>query len=605
MTARHHIIARCTTGLVIILALAMFTPVLLAAEASMQVTRREGYVGSPLPIKLIITNAESETAPEMPHVPGLSIERLSTPSVSSQTSIINGVTSTKRTVEWTFLLNAAEPGTYTIPSFTLNVDDTAFRTTPVQLTFVSSDADDLLRVAVTGEPDRIYLGESTTLTLQIWIKPYNDLQYNTELSSRDMWNLVDPQSDWGPFSDAVKELYGQRKAPRGRLVTVPGTDGQGLAYLYEINVDSWPDRTGPIGADEVQIGMQYPLSLTRSRGFFNSGLSIEDSRFVSATPSSSDVIVESLPSEGQPSWFSGAVGRFVFDITASPTDVAVGDPITLTMTVTDRGQRPANLELLQAPRLDHMKELDSDFRVPREQLGGTIQGRSKIFTQTIRATSDKSTEIPSLPFSSFDPSSDKYVTSWSKPIAITVSPASTITTSNVVGGTVRSMPDELKNVSGGILANYTGESLLQDQSVKPSWGLLLLLVIPPLAFTGVLAMNHRRIQLQENTGYARSRSALRTATHLLNDATQPGDVAAALSGYVADRLDLQAAGLTRSDLRRQLEDRSIDPALINSLDGILMKCEQHQYAGSNRQPADSLINEARNCLKDLEGARLR
>ena len=79
-------------------------PAVIAAEASMQVPRRQGYVGASLPIKIIIADAQRESDPVMPPVPGLTIDRLATPSVSTQVSSINGVTTTKRTVEWTFLV---------------------------------------------------------------------------------------------------------------------------------------------------------------------------------------------------------------------------------------------------------------------------------------------------------------------------------------------------------------------------------------------------------------------------------------------------------------------------------------------------------------------
>lgn len=596
------------TILLALLAILSFAPTLLGAEASMQVPRRQGYVGATLPIRLIIADAQQDSTPSMPSVPGLTIERLATPNVSTQVSSFNGVTTTRRTVEWTFLVGASTAGTYTIPEFTIEADGTEFRTTPIELTFVASEAEDLLRVAVTGDPEELYLGEATNLTLQIWIKPYRDLQYGTELSSRDMWNRIDLDSDWGPFTPAMNELKAQRQAPRGRMVTVPGEDDeQAIAYLYELQVEDWPDRIGSIDFDDVRISMQYPVSLTRSRGFFNSGLSIDETRPITTTPQSPAVTVLPLPTDGRPAWFNGAVGRFVFDVTASPTDVAVGDPITLTMRVTDRGRRPANLDLLQAPALDRMPELESGFRVPREQLGGTVEGASKIFTQTIRATGDTVTEIPALPFSYFDPTAGRYETSWSTPIPISVRPATNVSTSNVLaaGGPIQTKTDRLSNVSGGLLANYTGDRLLQDQSVKPSFGLLALLALPPLVFAGVVVTNQRRTRLRGDTGYARSRSAASTAQRRLDAATGSGELAEALIGYIADRFDQPEAGLTRHDVRRLLDEHGADEELMSEVDSILATCEQHQYAGTDARADEQLATAARTCLRTLQGARLR
>lgn len=581
----------------------------IAGEASLQVPRREGYVGSPLPIRIIISNSETDVAPEMPQVAGLDIQRLANPSVNSSFQSINGQVTQSRETTWTFLVTADRAGDFSIPAFDVDVDGTLYRTSPIDLIFVKSEADDLLQVAVSGSPDTIYLGESTTLTLRIWIKPYRDDRYSTELSAMDMWNLVSRDSTWGPFADAVDTMYQQRKAPRGRLVEVPGTDDgeMGLAYLYEIQVDDWPDRVGTIDAGSVRVDMQYPLSLTRNRSFFSSGLAIGDSRPVSASPPRVGVDVMELPGEGRPAWFSGAVGRFVFDVSASPTTVAVGDPITLTMTVRDQSRRPANLDLLQAPALEHMPELDADFRVPREQLGGTVQGRSKTFTQTIRADNDSVTEIPALPFPYFDPVSRRYETSWSRPIELTVSASAQISTEDVLAasGPIQSTPESLRNVAGGILANYTGPQLLEDQTSRPGIGWLILLLLPPLAVIGTATAHRRRMQLLGDAGRTRSRSALRTARGRLTDAADIADIAESLTGYVADRLNLPMGGLTRQNITTHLRDAGAPESIIDDVDAVLAECEHRHYAGGTGNHDAALATTARACIDELEGVRLR
>ena len=603
MTRMNHlgILFGLATAMLIALA-----PDAFAADANMQVPRREGFVGSALPIRIIVTDAVNDVAPDMPPVQGLSIERMASPMVSTSFQSSNGRTSQRRETTWTFLVTATKSGNYTIPPFDVEVDGKLFRTSALDLVFVQSEANDLLRVDVEGNPGMIFLGESTSLTLKIWIKPYRDTQYGTELSALDMWNLVSQGSQWGPFSSAIETMQAQRQAPRGRLVTVPGNeeDEPGLAYLYEIHVDDWPDRIGTIDAGAVRIDVQYPLSLTRTRGFFNSGLSIEETRPISASPRQVDVSVKPLPTEGQPEWFSGAVGRFVFDITASPTDVAVGDPITLRMVVRDQGRRPANMELLQSPKLARMPELEDSFRVPREQLGGTVEGRTKVFTQTIRAEHDGLQEIPALPFSFFDPVSRSYETSWSRPIPLTVSSAASVTTRDVVGnsGLAQATPDELRNVAGGILANYTGPGLLEDRSVDFSWWILLLLVLPPLAVLGTAGLRKRLDHLQGDSARTRERAARRNALSSLEEGV---DVATVLTTYVADRLNLAAAGLTRIEAIDQLLASGLKPEQADLLDHVLGECEQRQYTGGGSSHDDELVQSARECIDAIEGVRFQ
>ena len=566
-----------------------------AGEAKLEVPDRAGEVGSSLRVDIIITNAVDNAPPNMPDVEGLRIERLSRPSVrESWGRIGTGQSVHTREVIWTFGVTADHAGEYTIPEFEINVDDTIALTKPFTLSFVDGQAKDLLRVAVDGTQNAIYLGESTTVSLKIWIKPYNDGR--SKVDPAGMWSLLLPTSDFGPFTQAI-----QRQRSQGRVVQVPGVEAgkPGLAYLYEVQAEVQPDRVGLFDASTIRLDMQYPLRIARGR--------ILNSENISASPSPSDLEVLPLPTDDQPDWFSGAVGRYDFDVTASPTDVAVGDPITLTMTIRDRSRRAADLALLQAPALDRMPELEADFRVPREQLGGSVQGRTKTFTQTIRADNDAVSEIPALPFAYFDPMSRTYKTSWSQPIPLVVSASAQISTEDVLAasGPIQKTPESLRTVAGGILANYTGPQLLEDQSSRPGFGWLLLLLLPPLAVIGTATAHRHRMQLNGDSGRARARTALRTARGRLDHATGIADIAAALTGYIADRLNLPEGGLTRQDIVTRLNDVDVPRAIIDQVDAVLIDCEQRHFAGGVDTHDATLAAHAGACIDALEGARLR
>jgi hypothetical protein len=254
-----------------------------------------------------------------------------------------------------------------------------------------------------------------------------------------------------------------------------------------------------------------------------------------------------------------------------------------------------------------MPELDNDFRVPREQLGGTVQGRSKTFTQTIRADNDGVTEIPGLPFSYFDPVSETYETSWSRPIPITVSASANVSTGDVIAasGPIQNTPESLRNVAGGILANYTGTHLLEDKASRPGMSWLILLLVPPLAVIGTATVHRRRVQLLGDSGRNRARNAARSARSRLDAALDIAGIGEALAGYVADRMNLPEAGLTRQDIGQHLTDTEAPRELIDRVDGVLSKCEHHHYAGGGGADNDALAGDARTCITELEGVQLR
>ena len=113
----------------------------------------EGYAGSSIPIDITILNASEWDPPVMPDIEGLEIERI-TGGQSSMTQIINGVRTDRTQVTYTFAITADNPGSYEIPSFPIIVDGQTLQSRPVTLRFRPSENNGLLRVEVSGNPDR-------------------------------------------------------------------------------------------------------------------------------------------------------------------------------------------------------------------------------------------------------------------------------------------------------------------------------------------------------------------------------------------------------------------------------------------------------------------
>lgn len=127
------------------------------------------------------------------------------------------------------------------------------------------------------------------------------------------------------------------------------------------------------------------------------------------------VKILSLPEDGKPSDFSGAIGRFEMMVDADPREVSVGDPITIKTSVMGTG----NFDRIQAPR--HRD--DESFRTyaPTSKTD-SASSNTKVFEQVVIPQNGNITEIPSLKFSFFDPENRKYVTLTSSPVPIKVKP---------------------------------------------------------------------------------------------------------------------------------------------------------------------------------------
>src|SRR6266404_987685 len=125
--------------------------------------------------------------------------------------------------------------------------------------------------------------------------------------------------------------------------------------------------------------------------------------------------VKPLPQNAPPS-FSGAIGNFIMTTEAKPKSVQIGDPITVTSTISGRG----NFDRVNAPAVEddrgwHKYPASSKFKNDDEVgISGT-----KTF-EMVLSTNEKKQSIPLLAFSYFDPVKEQYVTLRSDPIPITV-----------------------------------------------------------------------------------------------------------------------------------------------------------------------------------------
>jgi hypothetical protein len=125
--------------------------------------------------------------------------------------------------------------------------------------------------------------------------------------------------------------------------------------------------------------------------------------------------VKPLPQNAPPS-FSGAIGNFTMTTEAKPKAVQVGDPITVTSTISGRG----NFDRVNAPAVEddhgwHKYPPSSKFKND-DDVG--ISG-AKTF-EMVLSPNERKQSIPFLAFSYFDPAKEQYVTLRSDPIAIDV-----------------------------------------------------------------------------------------------------------------------------------------------------------------------------------------
>lgn len=579
-----------------------------ATEVAVEVSPRQAYVGVPIVVRISIDYSRDYEPPAPPQVKGLDLVGRSGPNQSNFT--VNGRV-IRQSAGFVYQFVATEPGEFTIPSMDVLADGQTFTTEAIRVTASLSPNDGLLRLDVVSERQACYLGEQIELTLEVWLRPYRSDRFRVQLDEHEMLQCVDVQgSSWGVFQTGL-----DGKSIRVRRDTAPDAGGSDREYyVYLIPGVLTPQQTGPLSFEDVRVLVNYPTEIRESRRLFSRGAwDVVEARPVVAVASRTPISIKPPPAEGQPPWFDGAVGSFSFHVAAAPTSVAVGDPITLTMTIVDQTRGGNELELLKPPPLERQAELTANFRIPTDPLAGTVQNRRKTFTQTIRARNDGVTRIPPIRFSYFDPDNEQYVTLSSDEIPVEVTPAATLSISEIVGGrgAAESGPTELTELAGGILANDTGPELLRSHRTRVlSAARAAAIAAPPLLFA-VLLVGRRHARRRGDAERSRWRRAGRHAARRLSEAgsapqgRQAETTAAAISDYVADRCNLPAGTLTRDEVVRRLRDRGVAADLLGEVESLLADCERLRYAGDGSDLVDSIAGRAALCLKRLERARIK
>jgi hypothetical protein len=136
------------------------------------------------------------------------------------------------------------------------------------------------------------------------------------------------------------------------------------------------------------------------------------------------VRIKPLPTQGRPEDFSGAVGQFDVTSEASAKNGTTGDPLTLKINITGRGNfdRVTTNGLTSSP---DWKAYKPNGKFTANDSAG-IEG-TKTFEQSIVPTRAGAQEIPALSLSYFDPNTQRYVTKTTTPIAVDIAQGSATT----------------------------------------------------------------------------------------------------------------------------------------------------------------------------------
>ncbi|MCK4546864.1 MAG: protein BatD [Candidatus Eisenbacteria sp.] len=372
----------------------------------------------------------------------------------------------------------------------------------------------------------------------------------------------------------------------------------GRAYLVlEVKSAIFPTRSGAMTiepatlrctvAEPERSSSRDPFDRFR-RGFFGLG---QRGREITLRTDPVEVEVQPLPADGVPTSFGGAVGQFKLTMDADKTSVKQGDPITLTLKVSGRG----NVNTISAPTfpgVPGLRSYDSGSKVNSAGSADGIEGE-KIYERVVVAEVSGDFSIGPAQFSYFDPEKGGFLTLMAGPIEISVAPGP------LSIGPRPELPDkqEVRVLSRDILHIHTGGSDLRapgDPLYRSTW-FLLIQVVPLVAYLVTLGHRRHSAKLSADVGYARMRGAggrarkrLSVARKHLNDSDGLGFYSAlekATREFVGDKFNLATVGMTYEQIESSLQSRGIPYVMIQDLSDVLKECDQARFCPSEMDVA--------------------
>ncbi len=222
-----------------------------------------------------------------------------------------------------------------------------------------------------------------------------------------------------------------------------------------------------------------------------------------ATPHALQVLP--LPKENVPPGFTGAVGSYAMTITASPTNIAVGDPITVKVQISGRGALES-ISLPQQTGWDQFKVYPptSDFQAGMPTTRWEFPG-TRTFALTVVPQTMDVKELPAYVFSYFDPDQKSYRTATQPAIPLIVRPSAASlpppTAANPNNAPENTTPDQDVSLIKSRLGTL---AQIQLPLVEQPW-FLALQGVPVIAWLALLVKRKQAERLASNPRLRRER----------------------------------------------------------------------------------------------------
>jgi hypothetical protein len=519
------------------------------------------------------------------------------PSQAISSSWLNGVRSYSKTYSYTLAPTAR--GVFTIKQATIVIGGKTYKSLPKKVEVTAavdkpSDqmtaddiADESLYLVAEVSNTNPYLNEAISVVYKLYISP--------NISVTNFRPLDNPTFNNFWSQDIPVTSY---KAQNGTY------NGKPFRYAVMKRVVLYPQKNGALEIEPLSLDVTLEVP-TNKRDFFGGPIYAQTNKTVSA--GNRVINVKSLPTEGRPENFGGAVGDFEFSVTTSKQRLKASESLQAIVEVKGKG----NLKLFQLPEPEmpgSLEVYEPEFNENvRTNLSGT-QGKVSNNYTVVPSFRGKY-PIPSISFSYFDPKEAVYKTLTSDEIMIDVmegpveSSAANTAPSQGNRQSVQAIGSQFNFIK--LRPQLTS---IEEEHFFGSLPFYLWLLSPLMLIPLVIAFGKKREAIASDVAGNKIKTANRLAKKFLFKAKRAlGEkesfyiaLEKALHNYLKAKLKIETSEFAKEKIAALLTKRQVDQTTSDGFIGLLKNCEMARYSPFSEVQMQQDYNKASEVISAMD-----
>ncbi|PKP18271.1 MAG: hypothetical protein CVU05_13835 [Bacteroidetes bacterium HGW-Bacteroidetes-21] len=538
-------------------------------------------------------------------------------SSSSNISFSNGVVNQSVVNQYTYFLQAADEGTFTIGPAGIIAEGKTFTSNSVSIQVTKGNSNNTQNQqnrnnnsqesntgpSTTGSEDlfvriilnksSVYQGEPILATIKIFTR--------VNLVAFEDFKFPNFKGFW------TEEI----EIPNQIMLTQETYNGKAYNVGVLKKVVLFPQKSGELTIDPFEIKLMVQEKVQQSqRNFWDSFFNQFQNVSKKLVSPSAKVTVKPLPSA--PDGFTGAVGEYQLTSKANPLQLKTNESLSLNCGISGNG----NLRLIELPTIPippqfekYDPKITENIKTSATGVSGSKHSETLLIPRSVGTF-----KIPATRFVFFNPVKQKYETLYTNEFTIQVEKGESDSTVSYVSGINK---EDLMLLGSDVRFIQTKNIQLKNiQSfILPTTWYLISYILLFLAFVFLIIIRRQYIKRNANQLLVKNRRAGKEAKKRLSKAKKLvhsgerekffEEILRALWGYYADKLKIETSLLNKELIISNLLQNNLDEVFVNNIKMLIEECEFARYAppGATSSPDDiynrtaEVINESEKKLK--------